>query len=111
LTGSDGASDAAAPTVVAVTGELDILTSASLIRRFERALDGGARRIVVDLTAVTFFDSTGLRTIEDARVAAAARDAVLVLVCTDQRLLRLFEITNLLSLYEVFASLEAAIAG
>jgi anti-sigma B factor antagonist len=111
LSAFDDLSEAGEPSVIMVTGELDILTSASLTRRFERALDDGARRIIVDLLSVTFFDSTGLRTIEDARAAAAGRGVSLVLVCTDQRLLRLFEITNLLALYEVFPSVEAATAG
>jgi len=46
---------------IAATGELDIASVPVLEEAFDRALEAGATRIVVDLAGVTFIDSTGLR--------------------------------------------------
>jgi anti-sigma B factor antagonist len=41
-------------------GDLDMESSPSLIRSAQREFAGGARRIVVDLSRVTFVDSSGI---------------------------------------------------
>lgn len=46
--------------VLAVQGELDIVTSPLLDEALARARDTDAARIVVDLMGVSFIDSTGL---------------------------------------------------
>jgi anti-sigma B factor antagonist len=46
-------------TVVA-SGEIDLASSPDLRRELQALLDDGARRIVLDLGAVTFIDSSGL---------------------------------------------------
>jgi anti-sigma B factor antagonist len=46
-------------TVVA-SGEIDLASSPELRRELQALLDDGARRIVLDLGAVTFIDSSGL---------------------------------------------------
>jgi anti-sigma B factor antagonist len=64
--GPDGAA------IVVADGEIDLETSPDLARALEGALDG-RRRVVVDLQAVSFMDSTGisllLTTAEQARRA------------------------------------------
>jgi anti-sigma B factor antagonist len=66
--GPDGA------VIVAADGEIDLETSPDLARALQGALDGRAR-VVVDLQAVSFMDSTGvsllLTTAEQARRAEA----------------------------------------
>lgn len=62
--------------IVRVLGELDIATAPQLAEALVEAAGGGAA-VVVDLTATTFLDSSGLRT-----MVMAARDAErFVLVC------------------------------
>jgi anti-anti-sigma factor len=46
---------------IIAAGELDIATVPQLEEAFDAALDAGAERILVDLGALTFIDSTGLR--------------------------------------------------
>ncbi|EXG79128.1 STAS domain-containing protein [Cryptosporangium arvum] len=41
-------------------GDLDMETSPSLIRAAQREFAGGARRVVVDLSQITFVDSSGI---------------------------------------------------
>lgn len=46
--------------VLAVKGEIDATTTDQLRERIRAAFDAGNRRLVVDLSAVDFIDSTGL---------------------------------------------------
>ncbi len=48
---------------LAVSGELDIATAPDLARSIATLCQAGAIRIVIDLQAVSFIDSTGLRAI------------------------------------------------
>jgi anti-anti-sigma factor len=65
--------------VITVSGELDIATAPALRDRLDAALEAGTRRLVIDLSAVTFLDSVALATIvhakqrlpEDGRLALA----------------------------------------
>ncbi|MEA2177744.1 MAG: anti-sigma factor antagonist [bacterium] len=62
-----------------VTGELDIGTGAQLEDAVTRALDAGARDVVVDLGGTTFLDSSGLGAlIRAARAVDAARGTMTV---------------------------------
>jgi anti-sigma B factor antagonist len=66
-------------TVVAVSGELDVATAAELEKELVDAeAEADTSRLIVDLTATTFLDSTGLKVV--ARVARRAAHQV-TLVC------------------------------
>ena len=61
--------------VLAVFGEIDIVTAPDLDAAVARALAAPVRHLVVDLSGVTFFGSLGLATLirtADARRAARA---------------------------------------
>ena len=53
-------------TVLALAGELDLYTSARLRERLSDLTHGARPRIVVDLSELTFVDSTGLGTLVTA---------------------------------------------
>ena len=46
--------------VIAVSGELDVFTAPSLDESLAESIDAGRVNLIVDLTDVTFLDSTGL---------------------------------------------------
>ena len=46
--------------VLAVAGEIDATTTDQFRERIRDIFDGGNRRLVIDLSAVDFIDSTGL---------------------------------------------------
>jgi anti-anti-sigma factor len=52
--------------LVCPAGEVDLLTAATLESRILDLLRGGFDRVVVDLRAVTFLDSTGIRVLLSA---------------------------------------------
>jgi anti-anti-sigma factor len=57
--------DEAGVRVIAVTGELDIATAPDLCARLDANRGRGQPRMLVDLTAVDFCDSTGVRALLD----------------------------------------------
>ena len=60
-----------------------------------------SRRIVLDLTELTFMDSSGLGTLVRLYVSARSKGCELELINLGQRIRQLFEITNLLSVFTI----------
>jgi anti-sigma B factor antagonist len=48
------------PTIVALTGEIDILAAGRVRDTLIAVCNGGEKYVIVDMTNVTFMDSTGL---------------------------------------------------
>jgi len=99
-------------TVVALAGELDLSTSAALqgaLAPFDRS----SVPVVVDLTDVTFLDSSALRVLVQARLrlSEAEGHADLRLVVTRDNLRRVLDVSGLAEVFEVFDTEEAAAAG
>lgn len=104
-------SELAGWTVVSVYGELDVATAPELRERLIEQISDGHLRLVLDLDGVDFLDSTGLGTIVGALKRARTHGGDLRLVCTDTRIMRLFEITGLDKAVPLLPSLDAAVAG
>ena len=98
-------------TVVTVHGEIDVATSPTLRERLIGLVNDGATRLVLDLEAVDFLDSTGLGTIVSVLKRARTHGGDLRLVCTEARIRRLFEITGLDKAVPLHASLDDAISA
>jgi anti-anti-sigma factor len=64
--------------VVKLEGELDCSNTDELTRLLHNVVLSRPRRVVVDLAAVTFMDSSGLRCLLQAAEHASSRDAHLV---------------------------------
>jgi anti-sigma B factor antagonist len=78
---------------VTVSGELDLATVPRLSGTV--AEHSHARLLVLDLTAVTFIDSTGVRTLLDADRACADSGSRLVVLAGDGPVRRLLELCEL----------------
>lgn len=96
-------------TVVSVYGELDISTAPSLRETIVELVNGGDAHLVLDLEALDFLDSTGLGTIIGGLKRARAHGGDLRLVCTQDRVCRVFEITGLDAALPLHASLADAV--
>ncbi len=72
----------------------------------------GHRQIVVDLEGVDFLDSTGLGVLVGGLKRLRSHDGDLSLVCTQARILKVFEITGLTSVFSIASTVdEATTAG
>jgi anti-sigma B factor antagonist len=88
-------------TVVSVSGEVDVATAPRLREEIVRAVSQGATRILVDLEAVDFLDSMGLGVLVGALKRVKSHGGEMAIVCTNERLLRIFEITGLQQVFDV----------
>lgn len=96
--------------IIAVAGELDLLTADELTEALATEVARQAL-VVVDLTAVNFLSSSGLAALALAHRAAVEADHVLRIVAGNRVTLRPIQITGLADEIEVFTSLPDAVAG
>jgi anti-sigma B factor antagonist len=85
---------------VRCSGKL-VAGSTGILQTEVRGLLPGSRRIVLDLTDLSYMDSTGLGSIIGLYVSAKTAGARLEVINLSQRVRHLFSITNVLSLFEV----------
>jgi anti-sigma B factor antagonist len=97
--------------VVEVGGEVDVATAPRLREKLISLVNDGSYHIVVDLGAVDFIDSTGLGVLISGLKRVRTHDGELVLVCTEARILKVFEITGLTKVFPVYGSVDDAVAG
>lgn len=98
-------------TVVAVGGEIDVYTAPRLRDKFTELVAAGSYDIIVDMQNVEFLDSTGLGVLVGGLKKVRAHDGSLDLVCTQDRLLKIFRITGLAKVFVIHDSAEAALAS
>jgi anti-sigma B factor antagonist len=95
-------------TVLTVEGEVDIATAPKLREKLVELAAAGATRVVVDLEKVEFLDSTGLGVLIGGMKRLRSTDGDLTLVCTQPRILKVFEITGLNRAFTIHDSVEQA---
>lgn len=88
--------DTGPPTTISLVGELDPATAPQLDEEIERLLaNGGVERLVLDLSGLTFLDSSGLRLFVTAREALNSQGGELALRGPSANTQRLLDITGL----------------
>jgi len=98
--------------VLVMGGELDYEISPQLRARIVAAIKDGRRRLVLDLTGVTFIDSTAIGVLAGAVVRLdEAGGGSLAVVCTHEKVLQIFEITGLESVITLHSSRDEAISA
>jgi anti-sigma B factor antagonist len=81
--------------VVVLGGEVDLYTAPELKQELHRLVAEGATRVVIDMTATTFIDSTTLGVLLSVVKRVRPEGGTVVLVCPDRNVRRIFEITLL----------------
>lgn len=95
-------------TVVSVTGEVDICSSAPIRENVGRLIDEGHRHFVLDLSDVTFLDSMGMGMIVAITKRLRAHAGSLLLTCADSRILKVFKAGGLRTVYAFHDSVDEA---
>jgi anti-sigma B factor antagonist len=98
--------------ILVIGGEVDYEVSPQLKARIMRAIKAGKRRLILDLTDVTFIDSTAIGVLAGAveRLDETGGGS-LSIVSEHEKVLQIFEITGLESVVTVHASREDALAA
>jgi anti-sigma B factor antagonist len=100
--------------VLSVHGEVDVATAPRLREHVVDAVTDGHRYIVIDLDGVDFLDSTGLGVLVGALKRVRTHGGELHFVCTQPRIMKVFDITGLdrvLSIHETVADALPATAA
>jgi anti-sigma B factor antagonist len=98
-------------TVVAPTGRLDVAGAPALKEAINGLTDNGRPRVVIDMEAVSFVDSTGLGSVIAALKQIRNRQGELRLAAPNQQVRVVLELTTLDRVFPYFATLEDALAG
>jgi anti-sigma B factor antagonist len=97
--------------VLDVAGEVDVYSAPSLRERVTALLQPESMHLVVDLTRISFIDSTGLGVLVAGQNRAGELGGGLSLVCQQERVLKLFRITGLDQVFAIFPTLPEALAA
>ena len=90
-------------------GSLDLATSPTVRAALLEAANDGKHEIIVDLTHVQFIDSTGLGALIGGHRRALEHQGGVRLVVNDGPISRLLNITGLIRVFHVYATLEGAL--
>jgi len=94
--------------IVDVAGEVDVFTAPKLRETIISMLTEGKDRIIVNLAAVGFMDSTGLGVLVGALKRAKERDGHLAIAGAHGTVLRVLNVTGLNAVFPMHASVDAA---
>jgi anti-sigma B factor antagonist len=97
--------------IVAVTGEIDLFTAPDFKQHVSAPIDAGVGRVVVDLSATTFIDSSSLGVLIGAHRRLKLRGGSLAIVCTNESIAKTFRITGLDGVFTLVTSLDDALNG
>lgn len=97
--------------VIEIGGEIDVYTAPRLRETIVTAVEAGHNRLIIDVQQVQFLDSTGLGVLVGALKRVRAEGGSLDIVCTQERILKIFEITGLDKVFGLHGSVDEARAA
>ena len=97
--------------VVDVEGEIDIYTAPRLRELLIDLAGKNNYQLIVNLEKVGFPGSTGLGVLAGGLKRVRPHDGSLDLVCTQERILKIFKITGLTKVFSIYQSVDQAIAA
>jgi anti-sigma B factor antagonist len=97
--------------LIVASGELDIAATPRLSTVLAMAAATRGGRLVLDLSDVSFIDSTALGTILKAAAQFDESGKLLAVVVPDGPVRRLFEMTNLTQRFRLFGTRSGALAA
>lgn len=96
-------------TIVWVQGEIDLATVPALFKELADSVQAEQCRVIVDLTDVTFMDSTGLNALAVAWRSAEARAGEVRLVGVSSTIRRVLQVTGLEQFFPIHSTIEESI--
>jgi anti-anti-sigma factor len=97
-----------AHTLVTLAGECDLHTGRQLRDVLTSEVTRGARRVILDLSELSFMDSTGMQVLLSVWTVLNVRGGALALVAPQPVVARILELTGADQYISVYGSLEDA---
>ena len=95
--------------VIELGGEVDLYTAPEFKERMVELIESGKKQIVVDLSKATFIDSTTLGVLVGGVKRLRPAGGSLALVCTDDNITKIFEITGLDRVFTIYPTRAEAV--
>ncbi len=95
--------------VISLAGEVDLYTAPEFKQQLLDVISQGGKNVIVDFTDTTFIDSTTLGVLVGGVKRLRPSGGSLALVCTDQNISKIFEITGLDRVFPIHKSREEAL--
>lgn len=89
-------------------GEIDLSTSPELRQSLLESIEQKVERIVIDFSAVTYMDSSGVATLVEALQKQRSAGGKMILCALQPKVRSVFEIARLDSLFTIVDDAEAA---
>jgi len=99
------------PDVLPLKGEIDLHVSPSVTASLNAMIEKKPRRLVVDLSEVTYIDSAGLAALIEAMQKVEAYGGKFLLAGLQETVRSIFEISRLDQVFQIFPDVRAAAAG
>jgi anti-sigma B factor antagonist len=96
--------------LIELSGEVDLYTAPRFKDDLVALIESGVEQVLVDLSRVTFIDSTALGVIISGVKRLAERDGGLAIVAGSRPVVRILDVTGLDKVLTVFDTREAALA-
>jgi anti-sigma B factor antagonist len=95
--------------VISLAGEVDLYTAPELKQELLEAIGNDAKNVVVDFTNTTFIDSTTLGVLVGGVKRLRPNGGTLSIVCSDQNITKIFEITGLDRVFTIYPTRSEAL--
>src|SRR5689334_7820286 len=95
-------------TLLALSGELDIASAGELEDQVAKLVAAGRTRVVADLSALSFCDSTGIGTLVRANNDCRRSGGYFRLAALSRNVARVMGVVGLLATFPVYRTVEAA---
>src|SRR4028119_441192 len=96
--------------VLDLTGEVDSYNSPKLREKMVSLIDEGNPDLIINMTGVDYIDSTGLGTLVGGLKRASEKNGAIRLICPNEQIYKVFNITGLVKVFSIFDNEAAALA-
>jgi anti-sigma B factor antagonist len=97
--------------VVDVKGEIDLHTAPKLRERMTELVEQGQRRVILNMEALDFMDSTGLGVLIGSLKRLKENEGTLALVAPQHPIQRVLSVTGLTKVFPIHDTVEEAMAA
>jgi len=98
-------------TVFTLEGRVDSSGAGEMDAALQQAASEGKRKMVLDMSSVTYINSAGLRTLADILTQNRANDGDLLLVTLNPKVERVFRIIGFDRFFDIYNDIDQAIAS
>lgn len=88
--------------ILEIEGEVDVYTAPQLKQDIAQIAESGVKHLIINLSKVEYLDSTGLGVLIGGLKRMRENQGDLVLVGPGMRILRIFEITGLDKIFDIY---------